>query len=443
MPSSPLLTPMTDPLHKVSIIPRGQAGGATYSLPEKDRFLYTRKFCLEQLMTYYGGRAAEELVCGDVSSGASSDIGQATKLAKMMVLDWGMSDRVGTINYGVLNEQDGPFDLGERKYSDKTAETIDEEIKRLIDGAYDATRKLLHENREKLEAIAQAPAEVRDPRRRRRPAARQRGNHRQADRQRTARRRRREDRRARAPRPRARPRTRRPRHHAPPAQRGIAPPPGSGGCHGLPEARADRRANTGFRKPLPPRTGALMRHLLIPTVLLPLLAVGCNPKGSNLLTAETTVAASGYESKAHGGRGDFSPQNTLDGKLEPNSSWRGRIEGPAEPRLDHLRPRPPAHDHCRPPRLPQEHRAQVRDRGLRLTGRQDLPPDPQGPVVIQARLRGFPGQQRRRPLHPHHRPRQLQRQVRPLDQHPRNRDLGLLIPRSKFRRSHRWAPRAS
>ena len=151
-----LLTPHTDPLHKVSIIPRGQAAGATYSLPEKDRTFYTQNYCKEELIVLYAGRIAEELVSGDISSGASSDIAQATRLAKTMVLDWGMSERLSPINYAVTSEQTGPYDMGERKYSERTAVIIDEEIKRIVDEAYDIARTMLNENREKLEAIAQA-----------------------------------------------------------------------------------------------------------------------------------------------------------------------------------------------------------------------------------------------------------------------------------------------
>ena len=151
-----LLTPLTDPLHKVSIIPRGQAGGATYSLPEKDRFLHTRNFCNEELMMLFGGRVAEEIVFGDISSGASSDIMRATRLAKTMVLDWGMSEKLGAINFGAMSDQTGPFDMGDRHYSEKTAEIVDGEIKGLIDNAYNATRKMLNENRHKLDAIAHA-----------------------------------------------------------------------------------------------------------------------------------------------------------------------------------------------------------------------------------------------------------------------------------------------
>src|SRR5210317_152341 len=88
-----------DPLHKVSIIPRGPFGGATFSLPEKDRFYYGRKWCLAQLKVAFGGLVAEEICCNDVNSGAQQDIANATEVARKMVLDWGMSDRLGLVRY--------------------------------------------------------------------------------------------------------------------------------------------------------------------------------------------------------------------------------------------------------------------------------------------------------------------------------------------------------
>ena len=144
-----------DPLHKVSIIPRGKAGGATFALPEKDRYLYTRKYCNALLSVLLGGRISEEMFCKDISSGASSDIAQATDLAKKMVLDWGMSDKLGFVRYAA--EQQGFMpDTGAKDYSDKTAEMIDTEVKRLIDDAYQVTLKTLTDNRDKVEAIANA-----------------------------------------------------------------------------------------------------------------------------------------------------------------------------------------------------------------------------------------------------------------------------------------------
>ena len=149
-----LLTPGADPLHKVTILARGEMGGATFSLPEKDRHLYTRSYCQAMLCVFLGGRQAEEIFCHDVSSGAAADIAQATEIARKMVLDWGMSDQLGFVRYS--NDQ-ASMPFGDQKeYSQQTAEVIDREVKAIIDQAYQASRKLLLDNRETLERIAQA-----------------------------------------------------------------------------------------------------------------------------------------------------------------------------------------------------------------------------------------------------------------------------------------------
>ena len=150
-----VLCPQADPLHKVSIIPRGQMGGATFALPEKDRYLYTRKYCQALLSVCFGGRVAEELFCHDVSSGAANDIAQATEIARKMVLDWGMSERLGLIHYSDENKAIVP-DFGPKEYSDKTADLIDQEVKAIIDEAYGHTSKLIEANRDKLQRLAQA-----------------------------------------------------------------------------------------------------------------------------------------------------------------------------------------------------------------------------------------------------------------------------------------------
>ena len=144
-----------DPLHKVSIIPRGPMGGATFSLPEKDRTHYTKKYCMAQLQVCFGGRIAEELFCDDISSGAVSDIQQATSIAKEMVLTWGMSDALGPINYNADAGKEMYFPSSESSYSEKTAEKIDGEIRRIIDLAYGQAKKLIEDNKDRLEAIAQ------------------------------------------------------------------------------------------------------------------------------------------------------------------------------------------------------------------------------------------------------------------------------------------------
>jgi cell division protease FtsH len=146
-----------DPVHKVSIIPRSNMGGATFSLPEKDRTMYTRQYCLALVRVCFGGRVAEELFCGDISSGAQSDIQQATEVARKMVMDWGMSDRLGFVHYGGETEHPwyGEMSLG-REYSDRTADTIDQEIKAIMDGAYQDVKQILQSRRDPLEAIKQA-----------------------------------------------------------------------------------------------------------------------------------------------------------------------------------------------------------------------------------------------------------------------------------------------
>jgi cell division protease FtsH len=147
-----------DPLHKVSIIPRGPMGGATFALPEKDRTIFTRRYCMALLQVCFGGRIAEELFCEDISSGAQSDIQQATRIARQMILTWGMSDRLGAISYeSDFNGKDFFYGFpSEKEYSEKTAESIDEEVKRITDEAYKNTKDLIEQNRDKLERIAKA-----------------------------------------------------------------------------------------------------------------------------------------------------------------------------------------------------------------------------------------------------------------------------------------------
>ncbi len=143
-----------DPLHKVSIIPRGPMGGATFSLPEKDRTHFTRRYCMAQLQICFGGRIAEELFCDDISSGAQMDIKMATSLAKEMVQTWGMSAELGPIDYSSQTQE--YFGLGGPEYSQKTAEVIDNEVKKFIDQAYKAAREIIEKNRDKLVAVAEA-----------------------------------------------------------------------------------------------------------------------------------------------------------------------------------------------------------------------------------------------------------------------------------------------
>ena len=149
--------PGADPLHKVSIIPRGRMGGATFSLPEKDRYIYTRTYCDALLAICYGGRIAEEIFCGDPSSGASNDIAQATTIARRMVVEWGMSDELGLVHYGNGGEdkQMSPM-FGKTEYSDNTADLIDKEVKVIVDRAYRAAREMIETDHDKVERLAQA-----------------------------------------------------------------------------------------------------------------------------------------------------------------------------------------------------------------------------------------------------------------------------------------------
>ena len=151
-----VLLPGADPLHKVSIIPRGQTGGATFSLPEKDRYLYSRKWCGSFIRVCIAGRIAEEMFCGDLDSGAASDIAQATELARRMVMDWGMSDKLGFVRYAGDPARAGLMDLAGKEYSDRTAEVIDDEIKKIMDQADCDARGLLEANRARVQAIALA-----------------------------------------------------------------------------------------------------------------------------------------------------------------------------------------------------------------------------------------------------------------------------------------------
>ncbi len=145
-----------DPLHKVSIISRGRMGGATFALPEKDRMTYSRKYCNAQLQICFGGRIAEEIFCDDITSGAQSDIKQATSIARAMITEWGMGEESGPINYGADPSSETYMMYGTPEYSQKTAEMIDAEVKKLIDSAYTQACDLMESNRDKVETLAKA-----------------------------------------------------------------------------------------------------------------------------------------------------------------------------------------------------------------------------------------------------------------------------------------------
>ncbi|MDP3851142.1 MAG: ATP-dependent zinc metalloprotease FtsH [Luteolibacter sp.] len=153
-----MVLPDTNPLHKVTIIPRGPYLGATMYLPEGDKYSTQKKEALANLIVTMGGRIAESFHSDDVSNGASGDIRQATSLARHMVCEWGMSDRLGMVEYG---EGDSPVFLARdmtksRNYSEETARVIDAEIKRFIDDAYATAERILNEGRDKVELIAKA-----------------------------------------------------------------------------------------------------------------------------------------------------------------------------------------------------------------------------------------------------------------------------------------------
>jgi cell division protease FtsH len=148
----------TDPIHKVTIIPRGPSLGSTMWLPLQDKYTQRKSELIDQLVVIMGGRVAEEVVFGDVASGATCDIKQATGIARKMVCEWGMSEALGMVEYG--DHQEHVFlarDMGSgRNYSEATAQKIDAEVKRLIDNAYAKATELIIEHRSKLNVIAEA-----------------------------------------------------------------------------------------------------------------------------------------------------------------------------------------------------------------------------------------------------------------------------------------------
>jgi cell division protease FtsH len=148
--------PQHDPVHKVTIIPRGRALGVTFYLPERDKLSMTREAALSRLASVMGGKAAEELVFGsdNVTNGASSDIQHITNLATAMVSQWGMSDKLGNINYTSTQES---F-LGAQSSwnaSDESRQIIDQEVRRLSDEAYDRAKQILTDHWEEMENLAQ------------------------------------------------------------------------------------------------------------------------------------------------------------------------------------------------------------------------------------------------------------------------------------------------
>jgi cell division protease FtsH len=150
------LLPKCDPVHKVTIIPRGRALGVTMSLPEKDRYSFDREFCLNRIAMGLAGRIAEELFMHQMTNGAANDFQRATDLARRMVTQWGMSDLLGPMVYG---EEEGEVFLGRsvtthKNVSETTMQKVDAEIRRIIDEQYNLARRLLEENRDKVETMA-------------------------------------------------------------------------------------------------------------------------------------------------------------------------------------------------------------------------------------------------------------------------------------------------
>jgi cell division protease FtsH len=150
--------PHADPIHKVTIVPRGRAMGVTQQLPERERLLYTREYLLDHLVVMMAGRAAEEMVFNTATSGAENDLKQATQLARQMVLDLGMSKRLGHVALGSqrLSVYQGEDTGYRREFSETTAREVDEEIKAILDTAYERAVNTLRKYRGQLDAVANA-----------------------------------------------------------------------------------------------------------------------------------------------------------------------------------------------------------------------------------------------------------------------------------------------
>lgn len=152
------LTPGTDPIHKVSIIPRGRALGVTQQLPLDDRYTYSKDYLLKTIRVLLGGRAAEEIVLHHMTTGAGNDLERSTDLARRMVTEWGMSEKLGPLTFGKKDEQIflGREIAKHKDYSEKIAEEIDDEVRNIVTGAYEEAKRLLSDNYYLLEAFAKA-----------------------------------------------------------------------------------------------------------------------------------------------------------------------------------------------------------------------------------------------------------------------------------------------
>jgi cell division protease FtsH len=152
------LLPGTDPLHKVTIIPRGSALGVTMQLPMDEQHTYQKGYLYNSLAILMGGRCAEEICLGEMTTGAGNDIERATEMARKMVCEWGMSEKMGPLSYGSKEEQVflGRDFSNQKNFSDQTAKLIDQEVKTLVMGGYNRATELLKKNRDTLENLAQA-----------------------------------------------------------------------------------------------------------------------------------------------------------------------------------------------------------------------------------------------------------------------------------------------
>ena len=153
-----LLQDLVDPVTKVTIVPRGQALGVTMYTPVDDRYNYTQQYLESQLVTALGGRAAEEVAIGRITTGAENDLQRVTAIARQMVTKWGMSERLGTISY---SEREDPFAgtalaSNSREYSERTAAVIDSEVDRIVKWAYSRAVQLLSDHRVTLDRVAKA-----------------------------------------------------------------------------------------------------------------------------------------------------------------------------------------------------------------------------------------------------------------------------------------------
>jgi cell division protease FtsH len=157
-----VLLPKTDPVHKVTIIPRGRALGVTMQLPEQDRYSMDRNHMLNMIAVLFGGRIAEEVFMNQMTTGASNDFERATEIARNMVTRYGMSDELGPMVYG---ENEGEIFLGrsvttQKNVSESTMQKVDQEIRKIIDQQYAVARKLLEDNSDKVEVMAKALLEL-------------------------------------------------------------------------------------------------------------------------------------------------------------------------------------------------------------------------------------------------------------------------------------------